>query len=106
MSERSVKLDDGKYEFYIPYGQGSLRCKRYGEQWREFVGDKAVRSLFDEVLRLRELAVAAEARVVAIARAAKLVVDLDNDAHPGLHTWVDLRTKAHKQLEAALKGKT
>jgi hypothetical protein len=40
MSEQSVKLDDGKYEFYLN-DAGRLLCERYGEPWREFVGDKS-----------------------------------------------------------------
>jgi hypothetical protein len=42
-----VTLADGKYTFYMK--NGSLYCDRYGEAWRDFVGDKAVCCLFEEV---------------------------------------------------------
>lgn len=40
-----MKIYDGKYEFYEDE-RGMLMCKRNGEPWREFVGDKAVHGLF------------------------------------------------------------
>lgn len=41
-------LEGGKYRFYIK--KHSLYCDRYGEEWREFVGDSAVLALFQECL--------------------------------------------------------
>lgn len=40
-----IILEDGKYEFYEKE-PGILACKRYGEEWREFLGDKAIYALF------------------------------------------------------------
>lgn len=48
----SIKLDD-KYEFYEE-PEFSLKCKRYGEPWRDFVGDKAVYALFKRAEELQE----------------------------------------------------
>ena len=38
-------LCNGKYRFYLDQN-GILRCNRYGEPWREFIGDNAVLALF------------------------------------------------------------
>ncbi len=35
---------DPKYEFYMD--GYTLKCKRYGKQWRSFCGDNAVTALF------------------------------------------------------------
>ena len=40
----SIKLENGKYEFL--YSPGHLTCLRNSEPWRDFIGDKAVYSLF------------------------------------------------------------
>lgn len=45
-------LEDGKYEFVMRESDGVLLCRRHGQEWREFVGDKAVTALFQ---RCREL---------------------------------------------------
>lgn len=48
-----VILDSGKYTFYVR--NNVLFCDRYHlKEWREFLGDKAVHALFQEVLELRE----------------------------------------------------
>lgn len=47
----SVKIYDGKYEFYEDE-RGMLMCKRNGELWRDFIGDKAVHGLFSRVVEL------------------------------------------------------
>lgn len=39
-----------KYTFYMK--NHSVACKRYGEQWRDFVGDGAVLALYTEVVDL------------------------------------------------------
>lgn len=48
-----MKIYDGKYEFYEDE-RGTLMCKRHGEPWREFVGDKAVHGLFSHARDLEE----------------------------------------------------
>ena len=51
-NKRSIKLSDGKYEFYEH--NHIVRCDRYGERWREFIGDKAIRALFDHATEQAE----------------------------------------------------
>lgn len=46
-------LENGKYRFYKPDGV-TLVCDRYGQPWREFIGDKAVTALFDKYIELDE----------------------------------------------------
>jgi len=48
--ERSISLEGGKYLFYLD--GFTLKCKRYDEDWREFLGDKAVSALFEYALSL------------------------------------------------------
>jgi len=49
MSE--IVVSDGKYTFYMK--EHTLYCDRYGETWREFLGDNAVTSLFNKCLELQ-----------------------------------------------------
>lgn len=49
----SIKLCDGKYEFYIDDVTGRFMCKRYDSSWRDFVGDKAVHALYEHALELQ-----------------------------------------------------
>jgi len=66
LSSKTVVLDNGKYTFAKDQ-RGMLTCDRYGEAWREFLGDHAVTALFDEVERLRaELAEAKRLKDVAM----------------------------------------
>ena len=51
-NKRSITLSDGKYEFYEH--NHIVRCDRYGERWREFIGDKAIRALFDHATEQAE----------------------------------------------------
>lgn len=44
-------LDGGKFRFYTDE-RGALCCDRHGQYWRDFVGDKAVHALFDQVIAL------------------------------------------------------
>jgi hypothetical protein len=48
-----VKLEKGKYEFYED-GNGILKCLRNGEQWKDYIGDKAVLCLFYRAQKLEE----------------------------------------------------
>ena len=47
-----VILDNGKYRFFRE--DNMLYCHRYGEPWRNFLGDHAVTLLFNKVLELLE----------------------------------------------------
>ena len=46
---KEIILDDGKYRFWSPDPplDHELYCQRYGEPWRTFVGDNAVKELFN-----------------------------------------------------------
>lgn len=48
-----IILREGKYHFYFD-AEGILRCKRYGEPWRDFIGDNAVLALFRHAVELQE----------------------------------------------------
>ena len=47
-----IKLENGKYLFRNSEN-GILYCDRYGEGWRNFIGDKAVWCLFEKCLELQ-----------------------------------------------------
>ncbi len=51
MTER-ITVGDGEYEFCLE--GGSLRCRRHGEVWRDFIGDNAVLALFRHALELQD----------------------------------------------------
>ena len=42
---------DGKYQFVETEGY-KLKCERYNEPWRDFIGDKAVHRLFSHAIEL------------------------------------------------------
>jgi len=46
-----VEWEDGKYKILI-YFNGELKCLRYGEKWRDLVGDKMVLTLCYKVMEL------------------------------------------------------
>jgi len=48
-----LTLESGKYAFRKD-AAGLLRCDRYAESWRDFLGDKAVSALFDHAVELHE----------------------------------------------------
>ena len=48
----SIKVYDDKYEFHME--NHSLKCKRYGEPWRGFIGDGAILQLFLHAIEQRE----------------------------------------------------
>jgi len=52
--DQAILLADGKYVFEGNSDGTGLRCLRHGHPWREFVGDNAVRSLFDYALELEQ----------------------------------------------------
>ena len=52
MSE-PITLNSNKYTFHSPQDQHSVFCKRYGEEWRDFVGDSAIFYLFHYSLDLQ-----------------------------------------------------
>ena len=54
-NEYPTRLDicDGKYTLIIDTDTGRAECLRYGEKWRDLVGDKMVLALFDELVEAR-----------------------------------------------------
>lgn len=46
----NIILEDGKYEFYEEK-PGVIKCKRYGKEWRDFIGDNAVYALFQYAVK-------------------------------------------------------
>jgi len=53
-----VSIDGGKYKV-IQESDGRLHALRYGEEWRDLVGDGLVCSMAYEIANLRELVSAA-----------------------------------------------
>lgn len=49
----SINLCDGKYTIIYDFATGQSECLRYGQPWRQLVGDKMVLACFDEIVRLR-----------------------------------------------------
>lgn len=45
-------LENGKYKFYKV--NGILKCDRYDEPWRDFLGDNAVNALYDELVEVKQ----------------------------------------------------
>lgn len=50
--EVKLEVADGKYTLVFDEATGKFYCLRYGEPWRDLVGDKMVLSLF---YRIKEL---------------------------------------------------
>lgn len=49
-----IEVEDGKYRFEYNPAVGILICKRNGEIWRDFIGDKAVYALFSKIQELSQ----------------------------------------------------
>lgn len=49
-----IDLCDGKYTLIYDFSTGQSECLRYGEPWRQLVGDKMVLACFDEIVELRQ----------------------------------------------------
>ncbi len=47
-----IILEDGKYRFYIE--NHTVVCDRYGEHWRDFIGDKAIYALLMHAIDLQQ----------------------------------------------------
>jgi hypothetical protein len=97
----SVKIYDGKYEFYEDE-RGMLMCKRHGESWRDFVGDKAVHGLFsyarDLEEKVHELTMAATATTDADAW-----IDAKDEWSEAIHEAHPTRSGSHEQYGTAMK---
>lgn len=79
----SINLCDGKYTIIYDFATGQSECLRYGQPWRQLVGDKMVLACFDEIVRLRaELAKERNKLEMAeaiIAGDGALITGLKND---------------------------
>lgn len=53
MAKESIRLEDGKYTFVSD--NGVMSCLRYGDSWRDMVGEKAVGALFDHTKELENI---------------------------------------------------
>jgi len=75
----SINLCDGKYTIIYDFATGQSECLRYGQPWRQLVGDKMVLACFDEIVRLRAELAAAQ---LDAARYRWLRENLDNTEAP------------------------
>lgn len=85
-NEFRVTTSDGKYTVVLPEG-GGLHALRYGEPWRDLVGDNLVLTLAQDVETLRQKVIRLEdgkARLyetlVRIARAVGIATPLQLEA--------------------------
>ncbi|HMX92325.1 MAG TPA: hypothetical protein PLY42_13210 [Nitrospira sp.] len=88
----SINLCDGKYTIIYDFATGQSECLRYGQPWRQLVGDKMVLACFDEIVRLRaELAAAQlEAKAQECERLAEVF-------EPGwIKNMLDREAAAHR----------
>ena len=67
----SINLCDGKYTIIYDFATGQSECLRYGQPWRQLVGDKMVLACFDEIVRLRAELAAAQATKEQMREALK-----------------------------------
>lgn len=83
-----TRLDfcDGKYTVIYDFSTGQSECLRYGQPWRQLVGDKMVLAMFDRVVELQAENAALKAELAAAKKDAEryrwlrrhlLIVDLD-----------------------------
>lgn len=79
-----VSLEDGKYEV-IQSAEGRTYALRYGEPWRELVGDTLTLSM---AYRIEEL----EAKLAAAEKSAE-------DAKACLNSWFDTKKLAREQVD-------
>lgn len=61
----NIKLDNGKYEFIVN-NNGTMKCLRHGEEWRDLTGDGMVLAMAYEIERLRDELVLAEEKSESI----------------------------------------
>lgn len=85
-----TRLDfcDGKYTVIYDFSTGQSECLRYGQPWRQLVGDKMVLAMFDRVVELQAEVAALKAELAAaiLAEAVpqcthKYEIDSDHPNH-------------------------
>lgn len=98
-TEFQVSLDEGKYT-YERDDDGQQRALRYGEPWRDLVGDKFVAAMGYEIERLQELLIddsrLRDDLIKAEKEIERLRTEVEVQAYWGLR-W----EKAHAELAAS-----
>ncbi len=83
-----TRLDfcDGKYTVIYDFRTGQSECLRYGQPWRQLVGDKMVLAMFDRVVELQaEVAVLKAELQAASAR----LVEQEHASHSAYGNVID-----------------
>lgn len=62
----TINLEKGKYTFKLQ--DYKLTCDRNGEEWRSFIGDKAVYCLFNRTIELQNMVCELESQLEQIKR--------------------------------------
>lgn len=52
--KESIKLDNGKYEVISHDNMKKFECTRYGESWRDLIGDNLMLSMFYRIKELED----------------------------------------------------
>ena len=81
MSRTELRLDDGKYEFSAEDDGTDLRCSRYDEPWREFLGDNAVHSLHNYAVDQRQHVEELEKKLSSLRTAAEHAKQFIDQSH-------------------------
>jgi len=68
---RSYDLENGKYTIIQTEPYGAIEALRYGEPWREFVGDKFMYNLVEELFTLFDLSALTPEGRAEVKRAVK-----------------------------------
>lgn len=77
--KETIRVEGGKYTFIS--NNGVMSCLRYGEQWKDYIGDKAVGALFDYAKELED-------RILFLSQ--KITNDVCCPECSGLHSsWCD-----------------
>lgn len=73
-----IKCEDGKYEWHFDEKAATLKCKRYGEEWRNETGDGAILALLQYAHNLQEKVLRAENCLVTIASPSSDLMEICN----------------------------
>ena len=103
----SINLCDGKYTIIYDFATGQSECLRYGQPWRQLVGDKMVLACFDEIVRLRAELAAAQLDA-ARYRWLRDKSQPQNRNGPGLYWYLPrfMQGTKEEQLDAAIDNAT
>lgn len=103
----SINLCDGKYTIIYDFATGQSECLRYGQPWRQLVGDKMVLACFDEIVRLRAELAAAQLDA-ARYRWLRDKSQPQNRNGPGLYWHLPrfMQGTKEEQLDAAIDNAT